>query len=1203
MLKRFLSILTAISLTLSAVPSFAEETPEVPNYGFGYEHKVTAEPIVYLDFEQYNMGSGKTGFSSKTGVMDYPVEGPTGGTAITYNGAGQPVVNFPETISSGSYLLSFDVRRSEAANWFYLRFNWKGTGTYYDTFGMNGGKIGYNSNWSIKGISFTPGEWYHVNMYLDFDKSKIDYYINNEYVTSSTALGPVTTFGFMTEGAATQVTTLDNIAMYEMSVELREELVNLGINMPDEHKSDFNVNIGSKYSGNLFTSFDDLELDISLENKLAQDMQYDMSYYVKNYRGDTVWQGEQKGLTLAASETFVHKLQPPVDKYDIYTLYLTVDPYLEGSLTIERDKEFSVASAPTPGYRSDYIGHTIHTGRWTRWEEVEYLIDAAGMNFLRTDYGWGSYEKQKGVYGGKGEAEKYTTDYYQQVKDNNMEAVAIFNPQNGLYASSIKELSKSPEGLAALEKAAENYAREYKDRFRIIELGNELNFARIEAMSPEEYAIVSAAAYRGLKKGNPDAFILCHGISRSSGDWIYRYLTAVDEPVCDAISIHLYQEAGTPEMKKWDDYCMEVRRGMERAGFGDMELWLTEGNTAAHRSYSTEQQHGVNLVRQLGRVLAYKPVDKFLFYQIQTAETNPDDLESYFGILRGRTVNNANGPKQSYMALINYVARTENAVFESDITYDNNVWIYRFKKPDGSRVLMMYADRDVETVTLDLGTNSGTLFDINGNPTSLQANDGKFTFTFSEQPMYFEYSGEKFEKCENKVEVDKTVIDVAKDGSYEFNLKVADGAKVSIKARDNITADVTQNGSNAKINFTVNELPTLTTYPGLGYIANVDYTERRHNFGTQAYRDHIEVFVEKDGKTFAHLKLPMEYVFASADVSMQVQPYDNTNTRYWKGIVTVKNNKTEPISGSIKMTSPAAITEEVGTLTVPEIGAGESKDIVFNIPFEYSSGYQKYIGVFTTSEGEEIQFALGDHPRSYGYSSLSSTAIGAIEKTKNKTPVIDGIIDEDEWKLHKITDFDKSQVSYGSQGIVNAGVVEAESFGKDADYGGMADFSGTVYAQWDDKYFYAAAIVYDDVHWQKQEPIRFYYDDHFYYVLKPTSTQRHDTRIEFALSDFFDYESFTEEERHGHIYRNWSEMYDVTVGGIIPETEDGPQVEVVRKDNVTIYETRMPLSEIMSPETIESKQTNITFQIRDYDGDRDKTWGYGGWYVLVDSAE
>lgn len=379
-----------------------------------------------------------------------------------------------------------------------MRFNWRGTGTYYDTFGMNNGNIGYNSNWSIKGIPFTPGEWCHVNMFLDFDKSKIDYYINNEYVTSSTSLGPVTTFGFMTEGAATQVTTLDNIAMYEMSVGLREELVDLGINMPDEHKSDFNVNIGSKYHGNLFTSFDEVELEISLQNKLSQDMQYDMSWYVKNYRGDLICEGEQKGLTIAASDTFVHKLQPSVDKYDIYTIYLTIDPYLEGSLTIERDKEFSVASAPTPGYRSDYIGHTIHTGRWTRWEEVERQIDVAGMNFLRTDYGWGSYEPQKGQYGGKGEAEKYTTNFYQESTDLGIENIVIFNPMNGLYAqgSDYRVLANNPEGLAALEKAAETFAREYKGRIDVIELGNELNHKSIDMLTPEEYAVVSAAAYR-----------------------------------------------------------------------------------------------------------------------------------------------------------------------------------------------------------------------------------------------------------------------------------------------------------------------------------------------------------------------------------------------------------------------------------------------------------------------------------------------------------------------------------------------------------------------------------------------------------------------------------------------------------------------------------------------------------------------------------
>ena len=74
---------------------------------------------------------------------------------------------------------------------------------------------------------------------------------------------------------------------------------------------------------------------------------------------------------------------------------------------------------------------------------------------------------------------------------------------------------------------------------------------------------------------------------------------------------------------------------------------------------------------------------------------------------------------------------------------------------------------------------------------------------------------------------------------------------------------------------------------------------------------------------------------------------------------------------------------------------------------------------------------------------------------------------------------------------------------------------------------------------------------------------------------------------------------------VMPETDDGCQIEVVRKENVTIYEARIPLSEIYSPEVIANKpiQSNLSFSIRDYDGDRDKTFGYGGWFVLVDTKD
>ncbi len=1212
MFKRVIGTLTALIMTFTACAATTVAASEADNEaaekykGFLYEHEIQSEePLFMLDFEKYNLSNqSATGFTGLGKGTKYPKDGVGGGTSFAAVGWLRPYINLEEPINEGLYMLSFDVRRSLPESWFYIRMNLD-NGTTFDSFAMYSTQAGHNSYWNITGAKeCAANEWHHINMFLDFDKSKVYYYIDNEYSTEASGLPELRTLTFMIEGSSNQVTSLDNIAMFKFSPDLRTELDNLGVEIPESFGGDFSIETESEYEGNIFTDFDDVNLQVKVTNKLKEEQKYDISYYATRYNGEVVWSDEEKDISIGANAEVVHNISPKVDKYDIYTLHTTVTPHSEGSDPVLRDKEFSVAHVPSPGYKSDYIGACTHPGRWTRWNEVRRAINLAGIGYLRTDVGWQSYETEKGKYGGKFEAERYTPNFYAETAEDGIDNILIFWMNNDNYISSNRELAQDPDALAALEKAAENFAREYKGRASVIELGNEVNFERIENCTPDEYAVISAAAYRGIKKGNPDATVLSPGLSRSAANWIYRYLTALDEPVCDAIAIHLYQEAGSPESKKYDEYCMEVKNAMIRAGYPDMELWQTEGNTSAHYSYSTEQQHGVNLVRQFAYCQAYDLLDKFVFYQLQTAESNPDDNESYFGVLRGRSVNNANGPKQSYMALTNFVAMTENAKHSDLIQYDN-VYIHKYTRDDGTNILMMYADRDCKITSLDLGASSGTLYDINGNATELKSPDGKYVFSIADQPVYFEYRGDKFERCDEFVSLDKDMVDAAMGNVEEFNLTVPEDAELSVYGNSKLNAVLTKDGNKAKVTINVEQMPVITNLPGIGNIANVDYTERRHDFGTQLYRDYVDVVIEQNGQQSALVRLPVEYDFKSANVSMKVKPYDNTNTKFWAGVVNVFNNTSKPISGTVKITEPAEIADSISEMKVENVEPGKSKEVQFNIPEEYCSGYHKYGGIFTTSDGEEISFLLGDTPESYGYAKAGACAFGVVEKTKDKTPVIDGIIDADEWQAHKITDFDKSNVSYGSQGIINAGVVEAESFGKDADYGGKADFSGTIYAQWDDKYFYTAAVVYDDVHWQKQEPVRFYYDDHFYITLQATYSQRHDTRIEFALSDYFDDERYTDEERHGMMYRNWSQMFDVTVGGVMPQSEDGCQVKVVRKENVTIYEARIPLTEMYSPETLANKpiQSGLGFNIRDYDGDRDKTFSWSGWFALVDTKQ
>ena len=72
---------------------------------------------------------------------------------------------------------------------------------------------------------------------------------------------------------------------------------------------------------------------------------------------------------------------------------------------------------------------------------------------------------------------------------------------------------------------------------------------------------------------------------------------------------------------------------------------------------------------------------------------------------------------------------------------------------------------------------------------------------------------------------------------------------------------------------------------------------------------------------------------------------------------------------------------------------------------------------------------------------------------------------------------------------------------------------------------------------------------------------------------------------------------------MIEQSEDGFKIEVIRKDGITIYEARCPLDQIMSAETLKNKQCYLSFAVRDYDGDRDKTFAHDAWFVLTDTKK
>lgn len=1199
--KAFVSVMLCVVVFVSsAMPIYGENEGQVTALnGKGVMELLwNSECMAIMDFEEYNYSAkSRTGFDKVTGSRQFPVADSGFGTsyATVSNGSVVSYKKLDMPMKEGNvYVLSFDINRSENEGTWFIRptiteRDSTSADNLLDTFTITKQGMGYYNNsvgWQVSNpMTYNVGEWYHIMVYMDLTTHAASWYINNEF-RGKTGLNTDSIHGFYFVNetqSGTNITMLDNIVIAELNVDMVLNLSKAGYNVPEEYGSAVFGDISSEFEGNIFTSFDDVKLSVKHTNRLDDTINYDVTYRVENRRGEVLWEEKYEGLKLEAGAVYTDVVKPIVNRYDIYTLYCEfVDADGKYSATYI-DEEFSIANVPSAGYKNDKFGACIHINKGnTKWEKIKYAATMLGISYLRDEYGWATYEKVKGKY----QKNEVMDSFIRDSVDSGIKFLPIFSPWNPVYDVSYdKGFPDSVEDLEALEEACYQFALEYKGVVEAVECGNELNFKRQSEMSCEQYATVMQYMYRGFKRGNPDIKVLTYGTTRSAGDWIAKFADEGGRGNFDAAAIHAYAGNGnSPEAAMWPEEVAITRKALDDIGLNDVELWNTEGNTNTHITYATEQGHGAWLVRSFALCDAFNVVDKYFFYQMQTIDNDPDWTEALFGILRGPNVKNEYGAKPAYLAASNYLAQTENAEFIDNIFYDN-VYTYRFKKPDGSYTLMMYVDSDVKPVALNLGATAGTLYDIYGNSCDLKSNDGKYTFVLSSEPVYFNYSGELYENCDDKFNVNRALYEVPENSRVEYEFVAGINDKIEVVAPENIEVELIRDNELVKVVATIKAIPE-----------KFDYTESRQDLGEIKKRDIIDVYVK--GETSAYFPFNIGYLENSATVKLNVIPYDNTNVKYWKGIIEVANKNThEAINGNIVFKTPQVLVDKVNSIRVEDIKAGETKSYKFNIPAELTKDdvNHLYSAVLHLDSGEEILFSLGNTTESYNYKKNNGTNIKYLNRAKI-TPNIDGVIDADEWKKYKMTDFDKSQVSYGSQGTFINGVLERDTFGEDADYGGKEDFGGSIYAQWDDEYLYLAALVYDDVHYQKEEPTRVHLDDGFYINVCPTVTQRHDTRIDFALSDFFG-------EEKSLLYRNWTPLYWRIQGALIEQSESGSKVKIIRKENVTIYEARLLWEEVLDHHSVESKNFNLMFGIRDYDGDRDKSFTYGGWYALVNQRE
>lgn len=1177
--KRILSLIAAVATIFSYY--FSAEASELR--------------LIGMDFENYSFDAGSnSGFSEITeGAYTYPTRiDSTHGTSLAAVFTGEAVYSYEleKEIKDGVYRLEFEIQKPDYGAYTYLRLcnsacsSSDDTANMSETFVMNStGYIGAtegSAGWNLVagGKKFVPGRWNKVDMWLDFDNRKIIYYIDNEFFTEQpfrACISDIKKLDFYLPGTV----FLDNIVLEKVAYSTARQMAETGQCVPDAYLTPIASKLETGRSGNIFFDKNDVRIKHMLDNVTNEPISINISYCIERYNGEVVSEWNDKA-ELSPGQHWESEIAPALPLYEIYKLKVSCADVGKGGV-FESDCDFSVVNGVTDGMATKGFG--INTGIMLRASDQVKNMDilaATGLGYFRDGITWNRMETQKGVYGLAEVDEQRLNEMMENAEKYNMDCYMLVDGYCALYYTG-KNVPQTEEGLDSLEEMAYHLAKDYPSLTHF-EWTNEVDSNRYSRMTYEAYEKSLERFYKGIKRGNPDAFVV--GCCTGMQNWYFieDVLRAGGGSYMDAISIHPYADVLTPETCDYVSLCRSIRDILDKYGYRG-ELWVTETGVSSSGFYATEYEQAAYLIRQYALNTAYDCADVMMTYAFMTDDSDSKDVESSFGIVHGGGGGyEPYSAKPAYLAVCNYFSMIGDSEYENMLTKDS-ASLYRYKCRNGESVIMMSADMAAEPVGLSLGADEAVMYDMYGNETKLVGIDGKYSFVLTDRPIYLKGSFTSFEFCEPEIYFEKAVFD-AKCGepqSIKIYNKSGEEFDVSTSAKPNIS--ISGNASSLKQKLTLNAVINSDT-------GRYDYSYGRNDVGTMTNRDILTVTVLKDGKIYGsfpigfNLTPPLYWEFKS-------RPYDS-EARHWVGEILIKNTGTKSaVSGRIYFEEPTEMQQSAGEFEFTNLAPNEEKMFSFNIPKQLTDTWTKYIAVAELSTGERYEIVLGsvcgsrtDRP------TAKSLEMGVVRHIK-RAPTIDGRIDADEWNGGKQVDFDQSEVTYGSQGIVVAGMQEGESVGEGDGKDGKDDFSGTIYALWDEENLYYAAEVYDDIHYNIEPPVHWYMADDLFVDIAPTMVQRHVSRFDTALSDYKTLQFLHALYRIVDRKMPWNGKVD------------SADVAIRREGYVTTYEVRVPWKEIISGEMGYGSNFNLTIGVRDHDETRDKTFAFSQWKCLVGAEE
>ena len=787
-------------------------------------------------------------------------------------------------------------------------------------------------------------------------------------------------------------------------------------------KNPIGMKITSDEPGNIFGNDDDFSMNVSYHNFGEHQTEADVLLEAYKDNGDVVWSSNDK-ISVDGKKDLTKRYKMDFREYGLYNFRATVSNAELGISTSETTV-FSLINSDPNGIRNDkFIPNTHYMWRlyYTDMPEILKKMNSAGV---RDHMFWPVYER-----GGEG-----------NYNINNFPFLDAFTDADGIlqlgteivgyyfgWGNLSRRFPVSERELEGWYNYIFNIVSDLKGKTSHFEVWNEPVLPNMSGFPMNEtsaryYAKAMEVAYAAVKAANPEAKV--GGMSHTGlRDVAYQawYNAAIDAGAgkyMDAVALHPYLsyyssldvqpnmvEAIENHMQKIEDSGVSTE---------NMEIWWTEvGYTDADAKDCFHPELDIkanNLVKSYVYGVSKGLCDVYSVYEM-VSRIRANDREENFGILSHETYPRSGVPLSATDAVVamtqmNYMLADAEAdrIIEQD--GGELVCLYKSKKFNED-VAVLWKKRGNGQITLDLGTDSVTLYDSFGNSRVVNGKKGIFTFSLDESCIYIKGN---FTRC-NVAEAPL--------------VKISDG-EISGAIGDIVDIHYTNN--------TGSELEAEVDIP-----SNMEQIRDTEN-GTirlklpEADNQKSTVLINfKEGDKIVQTSSVTVHYMQKADSSLSNELVEGNGYDNWIANTTVKNySGMNNIRGYIQFNSPESF-KQLGKIPTGPIPPNKEAELKIQLPDIIKKGMY-YI---------DYDVCLEDGTK-YNYVKDLDFTLAVHAKTP---PRIDGIIENGEWN--------NSTTMYAEN---------PEQVKNKPDYKGKDDLSAKINVMWDEDNLYLAVDVRDNIH-------------------------------------------------------------------------------------------------------------------------------------------